>query len=243
MTDDIKVTRLSKAAREFNVGISTIVEFLHKKGFDLDPNPNTKLPPDAYKLLVKEYSTDISVKKESEKLILKDLHRKKESVSIDDVPEKSEHEEAEKDDNILVKDSTGKLNVDIKTEVRKPDIKLIGKIDLDKTLKPKADIAAPQKEEPVHKAPAAPGEPKKPEKEKLPSEKEKVPAASDADKKAKTDTDIHVVGKIDLGAIRKETKTDEKEKPGEKLKKEPGTKEKAEPDTEEKESMVSTKDR
>ena len=68
MTDDIKATRLSKAAREFNVGISTIVEFLHKKGFNLDPNPNTKLPPEAYILLVKEYSTDISVKKESEKL-------------------------------------------------------------------------------------------------------------------------------------------------------------------------------
>ena len=67
MTEDIKVTRLSKAAREFNVGISTIVEFLHKKGFDLDPNPNTKLPHEAYILLVKEYSTDISVKKESEK--------------------------------------------------------------------------------------------------------------------------------------------------------------------------------
>ena len=72
MTEDIKVTRLSKAAREFNVGISTIVEFLHKKGFNLDPNPNTKLPHEAYTLLVKEYSTDISVKKESEKLILKD---------------------------------------------------------------------------------------------------------------------------------------------------------------------------
>ena len=84
MTDDIKATRLSKAAREFNVGISTIVEFLHKKGFDLDPNPNTKLPHDAYLLLLKEYSSDINVKKESEKLILKDLHRKKETVSIDD---------------------------------------------------------------------------------------------------------------------------------------------------------------
>ena len=107
MTEDIKVTRLSKAAREFNVGISTIVEFLHKKGFDLDPNPNTKLPHEAYILLVKEYSTDISVKKESEKLILKDLHRKKESVSIDDFSEKAESEEAEKDEDVLVKDSSG----------------------------------------------------------------------------------------------------------------------------------------
>src|SRR4030066_1377469 len=123
MTDDIKATRLSKAAREFNVGISTIVEYLHKKGFELDPNPNTKLPHDAYLLLVKEYSTDISVKKESEKLILKDLHRKKESVSIDDVPEIEQAEEAEREEEILVMDSSGlKKGVDIKTELKKPEV-------------------------------------------------------------------------------------------------------------------------
>lgn len=85
MTDEIKPTRLSKAAREFNVGISTIVEFLNKKGFDLDPNPNNKIPAEAYELLIKEYSSDISMKKESEKLMLRDLHRKKETVSIDDM--------------------------------------------------------------------------------------------------------------------------------------------------------------
>ncbi len=165
MTEDIKVTRLSKAAREFNVGISTIVEFLHKKGFDLDPNPNTKLPHEAYILLVKEYSTDISVKKESEKLILKDLHRKKESVSINDFSEKSETEESEKDEDILVKDSTGvKTTVDIKTEIKKPDIKLVGKIDLEKTLKPKVEKPLPSKEEPVQKPAHVPPEPEKTEK-------------------------------------------------------------------------------
>ena len=148
MTEDIKVTRLSKAAREFNVGISTIVEFLHKKGFDLDPNPNTKLPHEAYILLVKEYSTDISVKKESEKLILKDLHRKKESVSIDDFSEKTDAEESERDEEVLVKDSSGvKTTVDIETEIKKPDIKLVGKIDLEKTLKPTVEKAVPPKEE------------------------------------------------------------------------------------------------
>jgi translation initiation factor IF-2 len=31
--------RLSKLARELNVGISTIVEFLHKKGFDIRFKP------------------------------------------------------------------------------------------------------------------------------------------------------------------------------------------------------------
>jgi translation initiation factor IF-2 len=158
MTDDIKATRLSKAAREFNVGISTIVEFLHKKGFDLDPNPNTKLPHEAYILLVKEYSTDISVKKESEKLILKDLHKKKESVTLEDVPEKGPAEEAEREEEILVKDSSGmKKNVDIVTEVKKPEVKLVGKIDLEKTIKPKVVPA----EEVEAKAPMKEPEPEK----------------------------------------------------------------------------------
>jgi len=40
--------RLSKIAREFNVGISTIIEFLNKKGYSVDPNPNTKITPDIY---------------------------------------------------------------------------------------------------------------------------------------------------------------------------------------------------
>jgi translation initiation factor IF-2 len=182
MTDDIKATRLSKAAHEFNVGISTIVEFLHKKGFELDPNPNTKLPHEAYLLLVKEYSTDISVKKESEKLILKDLHRKKESLSINDFSEKAQDEESEREDEVLVKDSSGaKKSVDIVTEIKKPDIKLVGKIDLEKTAKPKS---APAKEEseakPVRKG--APSEEKKssPEKEKP------AVAAEKEDKKEKT---------------------------------------------------------
>ena len=219
MTEDIKVTRLSKAAREFNVGISTIVEFLHKKGFDLDPNPNTKLPHEAYILLVKEYSTDISVKKESEKLILKDLHRKKESVSIDDFSDKVESDDQERDEDILVKDSSGiKSTVDIKTEIRKPDIKLVGKIDLEKALRPNVEKATLLKEESEHKvAPAAIVEVEKTEKKKTTPEKEiPEPQVHVEEKKIKTNIDLHIVGKIDLGSITKESKPVKKEEPKEK---------------------------
>lgn len=194
MTEDVKATRLSKAAREFNVGISTIVEFLHKKGFDLDPNPNTKLPNEAYLLLVKEYSTDISVKKESEKLILKDLHRKKESVSIDDVPGKPESEEAERDHEILVKDSSGlKKTVDLKGDVKKPDIKLVGKIDLEKTTKPAAEKQT-LKEEKLKKEETATADTaaKKPE----PEQEVKAPEKTKGKKEKKPE--LHIVGKIDL---------------------------------------------
>ena len=218
MTEDIKATRLSKAAREFNVGISTIVEFLHRKGFDLDPNPNTKLPPEAYILLLKEYSSDLNVKKESEKLILKDLHRKKETVSIDDVPESVKGDDQDRDEEFLIKDtSTAKKPVDIRTEIKKPDIKLVGKIDLEKTLKPK--VAQPEKPIPAveKKAPEVPAEPKVPEKKKPVDEKPK-PAAEEPlkDEKTKSPIDIHVVGKIDLETVARETrapKKEEKEKP------------------------------
>ena len=76
--------RLSKLAREFNVGIHTIVEFLHKKGFDIDSNPNTKISEQAVQLLEKEYKVDLSLKKESEKISLKSQRPKKEVISIDD---------------------------------------------------------------------------------------------------------------------------------------------------------------
>ena len=223
MTEDIKATRLSKAAREFNVGISTIVEFLHKKGFDLDPNPNTKLPNEAYTLLVKEYSTDISVKKESEKLILKDLHRKKESVSIDDFSEKAETEESEKEEDIIVKDSSlGHKVVDIKTEIKKPDIKLVGKIDLEKTLKPKIEKEiTPPKEVPEEKPVIVHPEPEKTEKEKP------VEAELPEEKKPKSNIDLRIVGKIDLDTIVKEVKPAKEEEPKEVKKGKPREKEKA----------------
>jgi len=205
MTEDVKATRLSKAAREFNVGISTIVEFLHKKGFTLDPNPNTKLPNEAYLLLVKEYSTDISAKKESEKLALKDLHRKRESLTLDDVSEKPATEDAEKEDEILVKDSSGHTkNVDLKAEIKKPDIKLVGKIDLEKTSKAKPE---PPKEVKEKKTAVKTAE--APVEEKKKTETKKEPPAEE---QAKPPVDLHIVGKIDLETIEGEKKSSRKEK-------------------------------
>jgi translation initiation factor IF-2 len=58
MSDGPISIRLGKAATEFNVGVTTIVDFLHKKGFKIDSNPNTKLSPEMTTLLVKEYQPD-----------------------------------------------------------------------------------------------------------------------------------------------------------------------------------------
>jgi len=237
MTDEIKATRLSKAAREFNVGISTIVEFLHKKGFNLDPNPNTKLPPEAYNLLIKEYSTDISAKKESEKLILKDLHRKKESVSIDDFADKSESEESEVDEEVLIKDASGlKKTVDIKPEIKKPELKLIGKIDLDNALKPKVEKVEIKKEKKEEKPAEHVAEKIVEKKEEPISEKE--PGKEITEEKTKANIDLHIVGKIDLESITKESKPAKKTEPKQKAKGKPPKEEKKEKAIPEKEPVA-----
>lgn len=106
MTKDPKVKRLSKLAKEFNVGISTIVDFLNKKGYDIDPNPNAKVTPDQYDILAKEYSSDIDVKKESQRINLN--YDERSSVSINDIESEGEEAETEeKDEEILIKDVSG----------------------------------------------------------------------------------------------------------------------------------------
>jgi translation initiation factor IF-2 len=106
-----KTARLSKAAKEFNVGISTIVEFLNKKGLEIDSNPNSKLSPEVYDILNKEYSSDISAKKESEELSLSNYHKNKESVSINDPNDDDvEEDDVQNDEEILIRDVSSHRN-------------------------------------------------------------------------------------------------------------------------------------
>ena len=62
------VKRLSKVAREFNIGIHTIVDFLHDQGIKIESNPNTKLDDEAYNLLVREFQSEKNVKQESDSI-------------------------------------------------------------------------------------------------------------------------------------------------------------------------------
>lgn len=64
-----KTYRLFKVAKEFNLGMDTIVEFLQKKGFDLDISPNTKLLGEHYDVLLKEFSSDKNLKEKAELII------------------------------------------------------------------------------------------------------------------------------------------------------------------------------
>jgi translation initiation factor IF-2 len=105
----INSTRLNKAARELNVGTGTIVEFLHKKGFDIDPSPNTKLTPEMYDLLTEEYKGEKTVKEEARKLGIGTV--KRESISIKDrKPEEVEYDDSEDEDDIIIRGVTVEVN-------------------------------------------------------------------------------------------------------------------------------------
>ena len=153
---DGNTIRLSKLAREYNVGIHTIVEFLHKKGFhDIDTNPNTKISPEAVHLIEKEYKSDISIKKESEKISLKSHRPKKESISIDDLDEDQDEEIEEKPVSKVSSEKKESPTDEVVIPVDKiENFKVVGKIDLNSFLKPKKKVeekpepkTAPQKEE------------------------------------------------------------------------------------------------
>lgn len=67
MSEEKISIRLSKIATEFNVGISTIVEDLAKKGHKIENNPNTKIPAELYELLRKLYESDKKIKESVDK--------------------------------------------------------------------------------------------------------------------------------------------------------------------------------
>ena len=96
--------RLSKAAKEFNVGRDTIVEFLAKKGFSVDPSPNTKLTSEMYELLVKEYQGEKDVKKEAMKL--GDLSYKGGSVSVESAMKTQKSAKEEEHEEVIIRTTT-----------------------------------------------------------------------------------------------------------------------------------------
>ncbi|ASB49531.1 translation initiation factor IF-2 [Alkalitalea saponilacus] len=198
--------RLSKVAKELNVGTSTIVDFLQKKGVEIDVNPNTKVSPEIFELLKNEFKQDLSVKKASEELIERKLKEKKETISIDKVKKDEEISDEEDDD----------IEEVLKPQVRKNvDVKVVGKIDLEKKPAPKPqEKPVPPKEEP--KPVAEKPTPKKEEapkpKETSKPEPEHIPVSV-----KKPVEEPRVVGKIDLDKKpkAKEAERKKEEKPKE----------------------------
>ena len=203
--------KLNKIMRELNVGLPTIVDFLQKKGIEVEEgNPNARVSDDIYEILQKEFGSDQNQKKESELLRLRHKEKSKNDVVTIEAVQKEEPEE-------------------VKIEVSAPvQFKQVGKIDLDSlNKKPKAKPAQEPKEEeiPVEEVEIVVEEPiiEEPEVEVSKVEvaaveeaEEPTPAEPEEEEapvsRPKVENKVNVVGRIDLDSLNQQTRPKKKSK-------------------------------
>lgn len=222
--------RLGKAAGEFNVGMSTIVEFLESKGVSIDSTPNTKLTPEQYDMLRAEYAAD-QVLHEQSKAQSAVVREKRETISLRDkdkpVEKPAPDPEPEPAPTPAPEPVVEKAETPAPVEEKKPEpvakeevaeaedkgvkVKMVGKIDLDSiNTKTRPDKSKAEKEEPKKEeaptptpAPEAPKkeEPKPEPKEEAKSEEPAKPTETIRAQTAKLGGP-KVVGKIELPVER-----------------------------------------
>src|SRR5688500_13546356 len=64
MTEE-KTMRLNQAAKTLNIGISSVVEFLTLKGFEIENKPTAKITQEQFKLLLKAFESSVADKLEA----------------------------------------------------------------------------------------------------------------------------------------------------------------------------------
>ena len=197
---ELKLPRLLAAAKEFNIGQDTLIDFLVGKGFPKDElKPTSKLTEDMYRSLQQEFQSDKAAKMKSDQLELpktaqgearkkkeeeeitfksstskKSTKKEKEETAPEVVAEKSATEEVVAEVPPVVEEV-----VVVKTEA--PELegpKVISKIDLsaiDSSTRPKRG-AKSKKEEATEEKPAAKGK-KKVETEEKPAPVAEVPTS------------------------------------------------------------------
>ena len=138
MSEEANTTiRLSKAAKEFNVGVTTIREFLAKKGFQVDSSPNAKLTAEMYDLIVKEYQGEKDVKNEAKKL--GNISYKGGSVSVDSASSSSPKKDDNEVEEVIIRSNTISPIMVSKTPAEEPKVEE----------KPEPEKSEPEKKETV----------------------------------------------------------------------------------------------
>jgi len=162
-------------ARELNIGLTTIFDFLGDKGVEIEKSPNAKISADVYEVLLNEFQDEKAVKEES--MLLGLPQTEKETITMG---ESSKEAPGKKDGGeIVVTDVQPSPEVEEKEEVeekKKVSVKVVGKIDVDKD-KPKKE----EKEEDAKTAKASKtkDETEKPDKKEEGKEDEIIEAKSE----------------------------------------------------------------
>ncbi len=207
-----KGVRLSKVAREFNLGVHTVVEFLEEKGHAVESNPNTKIPAKLYDLLNKEFGTDKEEKELSKKATLQ--RQERESITIEDA-QKEAAKRTDDADIVIIHNVQPTEPEVVRAKVEKPaGPKMVGKIDLSTSGKAKPKAEPPAEPEP----PPAP----KVEETKVETPPAETPPAEAPDKpldeviraRAEKLTGPKTVGKIELPVERERKPADKTDRKG-----------------------------
>lgn len=206
MSDRIKIVRLSKAAREFNIALDTIVDFLSDKGFDVIKSPNSKLDPEMYAILQDEFQDEKEVKKASQERNLEFLGQGPITIGSPKAKESPENEETDISDDLFITN----LGVGKKIEQPLPDKKEDPKLEVveepeviieDNTVSKEEEIVVESKKEVVIES----------KEEKIPEvtveeTEEKVKEVEVVVEKVKEEVKIPVEEKIEEKVV--ETKTE-----------------------------------
>lgn len=91
--------RINKVLKEFNIGLSTLVEFLTKKGYTVEENLSAKITHEAYELVQKEYAKDQQLKEQSKKIVTKVTELTRQEAKHDEF---EENEEDDSDKDVLI---------------------------------------------------------------------------------------------------------------------------------------------
>ena len=121
--------RLNKVTRNLNVGIATVVDFLQKQGYTVEANPNTKITEEQYAALVKEFSKDKDLKIESEKISQERQNKEHNMASVSIEGLQARKKKPEEIETVVPADVI-------------PQLKPVGKIDLDSLNKKKVKAAS-----------------------------------------------------------------------------------------------------
>jgi translation initiation factor IF-2 len=132
--------RLSKIAKELNISITRLAEFLDSKGHAIDVRPTTKISQEQYDILLQEFNKDFYEKQQSSEAIeLK--KQEKEEVELkrqekEEVELKSQEKEEvieEKVDNINLTDSDKPADPpELEKEILKDESKIVKNINENK---------------------------------------------------------------------------------------------------------------
>ncbi len=213
MADENKGIRLKKAATELNVGISTLVEFLAKKGHQVETNPNTRLSAEQYDLVASAFQAERAVKEQADKI---EITPSGSNVVIEANPDELKEESEEviiKNYNTATIDNKG-AQQPAETAVT-PDEPTVPEIAEPAEPAEPAPVEEPQPADVVEPTEEIEEPAKIEEEPPAPVEAEPAPIVESTPEPAPTPIqvgDLRIISKIDLDAINAKMRPDKKKK-------------------------------